>query len=107
MYVKVSKVFAKFINKTAREMGFKCMAKVIKCNVNSYGFCTGDDVIDARCYGDYNNDDTIKVLQVVYPYEYHACERLVTTRQLIEEFKRRKVSNFEDLKEMVRDMFEI
>ena len=108
MRIQVSKTFASFINKTAREMGFKCMAKVIKGSVNNYTFFTGDEVADAMYYGDYNfQDGTIKVLQVVYPYEYHACEKLVTTKQLNEEYKRRGCSTLNDLKEMIRDMFEV
>lgn len=89
-------------------MGFKAMAKVVKCPADRYEFHTGDNLFDAMDWGDFDWDNKeMKVLQVVYPPEYYACERLVTTKQLNEEYKRRGCTTFDDLKEMIRDMFEI
>lgn len=108
MRVQVTKTFARFINKTAKEMGFKCTAKVVKGNKENYTYFTGDEVADGIFWGDYEWDTGyFRVLQVVYPPEYYACVKYVTTKQLQQEFKRMPGNSMEDLKKMIRNMFEV
>jgi hypothetical protein len=44
---------------------------------------------------------------VVYPEEYCACPQYLTTTSLNKEFRRRGVTNADELKAMVRSMCEI
>jgi hypothetical protein len=105
MVIKVSKVFAKFINATAKELGFKCKASVITIPAHGYTFITGVDLWDGEC--DYAGNGMYKVIYVEYPYEYYACARHLTTYELVREFRQRGVKTVEELKEMLRDMLEI
>ena len=106
MNIKVSKVFANFINKTAKEMGFEAHAEVIALRSSAYTFATGNDVWDGEC--DYCwKTDTYRVIEVSYPYEYYATRRFLTTYELVKEFRKRGVKTAEELKEMLKDMLEI
>ncbi len=106
MKVQVSKVFAKFINDTAKKLGFKAHAEVVALRSSAYPFCTGDATWEGECDYDWKTG-TFRVIEVSYPSEYYACSKYVTTRQLNEEFRRRGVKTAKDLESMVRDMFEI
>ena len=95
MIIKVSKVFANFINETAKEFGKKFHAEVVK-------FSTFGDDIDYDCStGRYRN------IQVTYPYGYYAVPQYFSTGQLVREFRRRGVKTVEDLKKMIVDICEI
>ena len=106
MNIKVSKVFAKFINKTAKEMGFEAHAEVIALRSSAYTFATGTDIWDGECDYDYATG-TYKVIEVSYPYDFYATRRFLTTYELVKEFRRRGVETAEELKEMLKDMLEI
>ena len=109
MKVKVSKVFANFINKTAKELGFKAEASVVTMSERGYRLNVGlDAALDAEDNGDYDwAEDEYKVIRVVYPDEYYAMPTYLTTASLTKEFRRRGVSTADELKEMVRSMCEI
>ena len=109
MKVKVSKVFANFINKTAKELGFKAEASVVTMSERGYRLNVGlDAALDAEDNGDYDwAEDEYKVIRVVYPDEYYARPTYLTTASLTKEFRRRGVSTADELKEMVRSMCEI
>ena len=109
MKVKVSKVFAKFINDTAKELGFKCKASVVTMSERGYRLNVGlDAMLDAQDTGDYDwAEDEYKVIRVAYPDEYYAMPQYMTTASLTKEFRRRSVSTADELKEMVRSMCEI
>lgn len=108
MRIRVSKTFASFISKTAKEMGFEAKATVVKCPADRYEFWTGEDIFDAMDYGDFVwEDNEVKALQVVYPSEYYACAKIITTKRLNQEYIRRGCSTLDDLKEMIRDLFEV
>ena len=106
MNIAVTKTFARFINKTAKEMGFKAHAEVIALRSNVYSFATGVDLWDAGRDYDYETG-TCKVIEVSYPYEYHATRKMLTTYELTREFRQRGVKTVEELQEMLRDMLEI
>jgi hypothetical protein len=109
MKIKVSKVFADFINKTAKELGFKAEAKVVTMSERGYCLNVGLDAAqDAENYGDYDwRKDEYKAIRVCYPYEYYAMPRYLTTAALVREFRRSSVQTIEELKTMLRDMCEI
>lgn len=106
MNIAVTKVFAKFINKTAKEMGFKAHAVVITLPSNAYTFHTGTDLWDAGDDYDFTTG-RCKVIMVDYPEIYYACTRFLSTHRLTEEFRKRGVRTAEELKEMLRDMLEV
>lgn len=109
MKVKVSKVFAKFINKTAKELGFKAEAEVITMSERGYRLNVGiDAAFDAEDNGDYDwGTGEYRVIRVSYPYDFYAMPQYLTTASLNREFNRRGVSNADELKQMLRSMCEI
>lgn len=109
MNIKVSKTFANFINKTAKEMGFKAEASVVVLSENqAHGFLGMEGMFDADDYGDYDiASNTYKAIRVVYPYEYYACPMFITTGMLVREWRRRGGTDVQDLKDMLREMIEI
>lgn len=106
MNIQVSKVFANFINKTAKEMGFEAHAEVIALRSSAYTFATGTDIWDGECDYDWKTD-TYRVIEVSYPYDFYATRKLLTTHELVSEFRKRGVKTADELKEMLRDMLEI
>lgn len=108
MKVKVSKVFAKFINDTAKEMGFKCEAEVVTMSVETYHVYVDYDLIDAERYGDYDMyKGTAKAIRLDYPDDYCSMPRYLTTKELTKEFHSCHVQDVDGLKRMVRNMCEI
>ena len=108
MNIQVSKVFAKFINKTAKEMGFEVHAEVVLLPYEGYSFYTGQSVVDASFSGDYDWETRdFKTIKVTYPDNYYACPVYLTTKGLVEEFRSRGVKTMEELKDMLREMLEV
>lgn len=109
MKVKVSKVFADFINKTAKELGFKAEASVVKMSERAYRLNVGlNAMLDAQDTDDYDwGEDEYKVIKVAYPDGYYAMPQYLTTASLNKEFRRRGVTTEDDLKQMVRSMCEV
>ena len=108
MKIKVSKTFAKFINETAKEMGFEVLAKVVEFSENAYKWNVSYDVFRAYDYGDFDfSKGTYKAICLSYPASYYSCNRYLTTYELNKEFKSAGVQDIEGLKAMVRNMCEI
>ena len=108
MNIQVSKTFAKFINKTAKEMGFEAHAEVVLLPYNAYAFYTGQSVVDASFSGDYDWETRdFKTIMVTYPDNYYACPVYLTTKGLVKEFRSRGVKTLEELKNMLREMLEV
>lgn len=106
MNIKVSKVFAKFINDTAKEMGFEAHAEVVALRSSAYTFATGNDMWSGDCDYDWKTD-TYRVIEVSYPWDFYATRRFLTTYELVNEFRKRGVKTVDELKAMLRDMLEI
>ena len=106
MKIQVSKVFAKFINDTAKEMGFETHAEVIALRSSAYTFATGTDRWDGECDYCYETD-TYRVIEVSYPWDFYATRKFLTTYALNLEFRKRGVKTVDELKAMLRDMLEI
>ena len=109
MKIKVSKVFAAFINKAAKELGFKCSASVVTMGERAYRLNFGmDSLCHAMDNGDFDwTTGEYKAIRIDYPYGHYAMARYLTTAQLSHEFAHRGVRNEADLKEMLKDMCEI
>ena len=107
MVIKVSKVFARFMNKSAAAAGVEFSASVVSLDPNYAGF-VGVDPWEAYDHGDYDyNTGKIRAIMVNYPPEFYACARYVGTAELVKEFKRRGVRDAAGLSAMVVDMFSI
>ena len=106
MNIKVSKTFAKFINNTAKEMGFEAHAEVIALRSSAYTFATGNDMWNGDCDYDWKTD-TYRVIEVSYPWDFYATRRFLTTYELVNEFRKRGVKTVAELRDMLRDMLEI
>ncbi len=106
MKVQVSKVFASFINKTAKEMSFEAHAEVVALRSSAYTFATGTDEWDGECDYDWETS-TYRVIEVSYPYDFYATRKFLTTHELTTEFRKRGVKDVAGLKDMLRDMLEV
>ena len=109
MKVKVSKIFAAYINKSAKALGFKAEASVVEMSERAYRLNVGlDAMLDAQDNGDYDwAKDEYKVIRVTYPDEYYATPKYLTTASLNREFRRRGVTTENELQQMLRYMCEI
>lgn len=105
MKVKVSKVFASFINQVAKDRNLKFTAEVVEIPSNSYGFLVGD------CWTgeiDYNSKTgKFKTIKIVYPYEYYCNPVYVSTDNLTRNFRRYRVQDIEGLKDMICDLYAV
>jgi len=102
MNIQVSKRFADFINQSVSNAS----ARVVKIPERAYCFFTGQDAFEGEADYDYATGQ-FKAIQVSYPSNYFACDRYLTTRELVSEFRRRRVKDAEGLKEMLIDMLEV
>ena len=104
MKIKVSKVFAKFVNETAKMSGKDFHANVVALSTSAAGW-HGLDPYDEI---DYNYETgKIMALCITYPADYYACPVYMSTRRLCAEFRRRGIKTVEQLRAMIVDMFEI
>lgn len=108
MKLKVSKVFANFLNKMAKDDELKIdHAEVRNFSEIGYEMNVGD-AYDAECNGDYNwKTDNYKALMIVYPDNYFACPMYLTTKRITNEAKRMRVNNQDELKKMLKNLIEI
>lgn len=108
MKVKVSKTFAAYINKAAKELGFKVEASVVTMSGRAYKMNVSMDLYEAEGTGDYDYvEDEAKAIRVEYPAEYYAMPKYITTAELNREYRRRRVETEQELKEMLREMCEV
>lgn len=105
MYIKVSKTFADFINKSAKEMNLNFRASVVELSENAYNWYIGNI---SGSWLDYNSKTgKYKAIIVEYPAAYYASPLYLTTSRLHTQFNRFGVKSVEDLKSMIRDICEI
>lgn len=104
MKIQVTKVFAKFINETAKQMNFKVAAEVVELSERGYLLNVGDPDF----YQDYNpTTGKFKAILVTYPAEYCAACRYIGTPELVRKFRYNNIRTVDELREMLRDMLEI
>lgn len=107
MKIQVSKIFAKFINETAKKKGFQAAAAVVDLSENQYRYFVGD-VWEADQYGDYNyRTGKYKAIIIEYPAAYYASPVYLTTAALNREYRRAGVRDLEGLENMIQDLLEI
>lgn len=111
MKVKVSKVFADYLNKLAKQGVLDIdHAEVKTFSERGYTLNVGDPW-DAEQYGDDDFDDegnlVYKAIVVVYPDEYYALPKYLSTELLTTTFNWFKVTNEEELKEMLKNLINI
>ena len=104
MYIQVSKVFARFMNQTAKERNVNFHAAVVTMSESQYRMFVGEPWDNES---DHIGSDTLKAICVEYPYEYYCCPRYVSTSDLVREFRRNGVTTVDELKDMICDMFAI
>ena len=104
MYLQVSKVFAKFMNQTAKERNIHFYASVINLTESQYRALVGDPWENLS---DYISNDELKVIRVEYPYEYYCSPRYVSSCDLYREYRRCGVTTSEELKDMICDMLAV
>jgi hypothetical protein len=105
MKIQVSKVFASFINKAAKELGFECEAQVVNLSPTQYQWLVGDTYEGET---DYNwQTGKFKAIKVLYPYEYYANPVFLSTARIVCECRRRGVDSEQGLKEMLKDLLEV
>lgn len=101
MKIKVSKVFAKFIETNCAGLS----AEVVEMSENTYYYNVGS-IWDA---GDDYNPATgkFKAICVSYPPEWYAPNRYISTAQILEEFHRHNVTNATGLVDMLNNWLQI
>lgn len=104
MYIQVSKVFAKFMNETAKERNIRFTASVVNLTESQYRTLVDDPWENLS---DYISSDELKVIRVEYPYEYYCSPRYISSCDLYREFRRNGVTTSEGLKDMICEMCEI
>jgi hypothetical protein len=101
MKIKVTKVFAKFIESNCPKLS----AEVVEMSANSYGYNVGS-IFDA---GDDYDPATgkFKAIRVNYPPEWYASPRYISTAQILEEFHRNNVTTAAGLVDMLNNWLQI
>jgi hypothetical protein len=101
MRVKVSKVFAKFIESNCAGLS----AEVVEMSEGAYSYNVGS-IWDA---GDDYNPATgkYKAICVSYPPEFYASPRYISTAQIVAEFHRNNVTTAAGLVAMLNDWLQI
>ena len=106
MYVQVSKTFAAFINKTAKQKGFKARAEVVEVTENFYKWNV--DIFGPRDDRDYNwTTGKYKVIAVEYPGDYYAPVRYLSTDELINEARAAGVHDIASCQDMIYNLLAI
>lgn len=111
MKIQVSKTMAAFINKMAKAGELHIDHAEMKWfSERSYRLNVGDPFY-TEDFGDMDYDDEgnyiFKGIVVVYPDEYYAYNKCITTEMLYEESKRLNVKTEQELKDMLKEMIEI
>lgn len=94
MKIKVSKVFAKHIEKVLDIEGYK--VEVTELTDDQYQALVGESVYTAEQWGDFNyKTRATKAIRIEYPEDYYALPRYLSTREINQMFK--GISTIEEL----------
>lgn len=105
MKIQATKVFARFINQTAKEKGYNFAAELVEISPDRYAYTVGD-LSDGD--QDYNyNTGGIKTIKIVYPLDYYCNPVYVSTADLVRSFRRYGVQDIETLKDMICDLYAV
>ena len=101
MQIKVSKVFARFIESNCP----KLKAEVVELSEGAYSYYVGS-IWDVG--NDYNPaTGKYKAICVSYPPEWYAPARYISTAQIVAEFHRNNVTTAAGLVDMLNDWLQI
>lgn len=103
MHVKVSKTFAKYVNKFVQETGLAEEAAYREVSPINYP----GGALEALDNGDTTTSGKCKVIEVFYKASDYACPTTLTTGYLISESHRRNIRTEAGLKEMLQDLIAI
>ena len=83
MNIQATKTMAQAINKALKAKGWKgYRVEQIMLTSQAYAWNVGD-IYDAEDYGDYCDlNNKYRALRVIYPAEYYACDKYLTTQDL-------------------------
>ena len=82
MRIAATTTMAATLNKEFRRRGWDYKARQVWLKAQQYSWNVGD-IYDAEDYGDYNDEkDAYRAIVVIYPDDYYACPRYITTRDL-------------------------
>lgn len=83
MRIAATTTMAAALNKAFKAKGYKgYKAKQVYLTADQYRWEVGD-IYDAEDYGDYNDDKrAYRAIVVLYPDDYYACPRYLTTKDL-------------------------
>lgn len=88
MKAKVTKTLANWLNEKLKNTGYK--AKYEELTPQQYDWNVGDTSMDTLEY-DYNfSTGKYKVIKIIYPDDYYACNAYLTTQNLIDCIKHTK-----------------
>jgi len=111
MKIQVSKTMVNFINKMNKNNELHIDHAELKWFHERGYVLNVSDALDAEQHGDMDFDDEgnyiYKCIMIVYPDNYYAMPRYISTCELSKEMKRRNVTTEEELKEMLKQMIEI
>lgn len=112
MKIKATKTFAAWINSVANRTGKQFHAELKEYSLKAYsaaGFSLSNfNIFDAADYGDWDAErSVVRIIEVRYPYEFHAVPQYLTTKTLVKEFRTRGVKTENDLEKMIIDLCEI
>lgn len=84
MKIKATKTMATALNKAMKNLGYKVSLE----KFTERQFALYVDIDSYKHDADYNIEDgTFNVLKVEYPQNYYACNRYITTRDLVRAYK--------------------
>lgn len=108
MKVKVTQKMTDFINKMSRDGLINIdHARMITFNHKQYAWFVGDPV-EADRYGDYDiRKGVFKVIVIIYPDKYHACNKYLTTKEMNYNASRLHIKTENELRDMLKDMIQI
>lgn len=104
MRIQASKVFADFINKTARKHGARFEAEYFTVSEREFYNLFNYSAFDRY---DMRTKGRAAVICVTYPANYYAVPVYVNTAALNQEYKRRGVIDLPGLESMILELFSI
>lgn len=105
MKIAATKVFADFINKTAKVRGFQAHAELVKLSNRQFTMLVD---INGPDWADWDpNTNLNKAICIEYPANFYACPVYFSTSQLCAEFRRYGVKDVAGLQDMLEDLLSI
>lgn len=83
MQVAATTTMARMLAKACKDKGLNYQVRYITCNAEQYSRYVGS-IYEAEDYGDWNcNTNKFRAIEVVYPDDYYAMPRYITTKEIV------------------------